>query len=71
MRARTAGRASHSPVSAAIYLFRAVVALLLALVRDWPAQFEDAAGTAPSAEPLAEVGVAHREPRSVARGGTP
>ena len=41
MRARTAGRASHSPVKAAIYLCRAVVALLLALVRDWPAQFED------------------------------
>lgn len=43
MRARTAGRASHSPVKAAIYLCRAVVALLLALVRDWPAQFEDEA----------------------------
>jgi glycosyltransferase involved in cell wall biosynthesis len=43
MRARTAGRASHSPVKAAIYLGRAVVALLLALVRDWPAQFEDEA----------------------------
>lgn len=43
MRARTAGRASHSPVKAAIYLGRAVVALLLALVRDWSAQFEDEA----------------------------
>lgn len=39
MRRRVAGRASHSPVKAAIYLLRAVVALLLALVRDWPAQF--------------------------------
>jgi glycosyltransferase involved in cell wall biosynthesis len=41
MRARTAGRASHSPVKAAIYLSRAIVALVLALVRDWPAQIED------------------------------
>ena len=41
MRARTAGRASHSPVKAAIYLCRAIVALVLALVRDWPAQIED------------------------------
>ena len=41
MRARTAGRASHSPVKAAIYLFRAVVALTLALVRDWSAQAEE------------------------------
>ncbi len=49
MRARTAGRASHSPVKAAIYLFRAVVALLLALVRDWPAQFDD--GMEPSDRP--------------------
>ena len=36
-------RASHSPVKAAVYLFRAVVALLLALVRDWPAQLEEGA----------------------------
>ena len=41
MRPRTGGRASHSPVKAAIYLFRAIVALLLALVRDWPAQFDE------------------------------
>jgi glycosyltransferase involved in cell wall biosynthesis len=41
MRPRSGGRASHSPVKAAIYLFRAVVALLLALVRDWPAQFDE------------------------------
>lgn len=40
MRARVAGRASQSPFKAAVYLFRAVVALLLALVRDWPAQIE-------------------------------
>src|SRR5690606_23366095 len=45
MRARAAGRASHSPWKATIYLFRAVVALMLALVRDWPAQFEDAVGS--------------------------
>jgi glycosyltransferase involved in cell wall biosynthesis len=41
MRPRAGGRPSHSPVKAAIYLFRAIVALALALVRDWPAQFED------------------------------
>lgn len=41
MRPRSGGRASHSPVKAAVYLFRAVVALMLALVRDWPAQLED------------------------------
>jgi len=41
MRARMAGRASHSPVKAAIYLFRAVVALILALVRDWSAQSDE------------------------------
>ena len=60
MRARTAGRASHSPVKAAIYLCRAVVALLLALVRDWPAQFEDEAEvrtstTEPTTEPTTDV----------------
>jgi glycosyltransferase involved in cell wall biosynthesis len=42
MRPRMAGRASHSPVKAAIYLLRAVFALGLALVRDWPAQLDDA-----------------------------
>jgi glycosyltransferase involved in cell wall biosynthesis len=41
MRARIAGQASHSPFKAAIYLGRAVVALALALVRDWPAQVEE------------------------------
>ncbi len=41
MRTRMAGRASHSPAKAAIYLFRAVVALVLALVRDWSAQAEE------------------------------
>ncbi|RYB95254.1 glycosyltransferase family 2 protein [Nocardioides oleivorans] len=47
MRPRMAGRASHSPVKAAIYLLRAVFALGLALVRDWPAQLDEA-GAAPS-----------------------
>jgi glycosyltransferase involved in cell wall biosynthesis len=42
MRPRMAGRASHSPVKAAVYLLRAVFALGLALVRDWPAQLDDA-----------------------------
>jgi glycosyltransferase involved in cell wall biosynthesis len=41
MRRRMAGRASHSPVKAAVYLLRAVFALFLALVRDWPAQLDD------------------------------
>jgi glycosyltransferase involved in cell wall biosynthesis len=41
MRARVAGRASHSPIKAAVYLCRAIVALVLALVRDWPAQLEE------------------------------
>lgn len=65
MRARTAGRASHSPVKAAIYLCRAVVALLLALVRDWPAQLEDAAGmpTMSVSGPDTSRPVAHPEPR--------
>jgi len=73
MRARTAGRASHSPVKAAIYLCRAVVALLLALVRDWPAQFEDEAEvrtstTEPTTEPTSESTVEPTTdaPRSVA-----
>jgi glycosyltransferase involved in cell wall biosynthesis len=38
MRPRAAGTASASPGRAAIYLFRAVVALSLALVRRWPTQ---------------------------------
>lgn len=41
MRARVAGRASHSPFKAMIYLFRAMVALVLALVRDWPAHIDE------------------------------
>lgn len=62
MRARVAGRASHSPVKAAIYLCRAIVALALALVRDWPAQLEE--------EPAADVAVAdageHKAPATPA-----
>ncbi len=50
MRARTAGRASHSPLKATIYLFRAIVALLLALVRDWPSQLEETASEGTLAE---------------------
>ncbi len=38
MRPRAAGTASASPGRSAIYLFRAVVALSLALVRRWPTQ---------------------------------
>jgi glycosyltransferase involved in cell wall biosynthesis len=65
MRPRSGGRASHSPVKAAIYLCRAVVALMLALVRDWPAQFDEGIESlglaladhhaAPSADPESEV----------------
>lgn len=36
MRERMAGSASHAPWKATIYLFRAALALLLALVRRWP-----------------------------------
>lgn len=44
MRVRAAGQASQSPLRAAVYLFRAVVALGLALVRRWPADFDEGAG---------------------------
>jgi glycosyltransferase involved in cell wall biosynthesis len=50
MRPRMAGRASHSPVKAAVYLLRAVFALCLALVRDWPAQLDDSAGASTAPE---------------------
>ena len=48
MRIRRGGRASQTPFRAALYLCRAVVALTLALVRDWP---ETPAATAPVEEP--------------------
>jgi glycosyltransferase involved in cell wall biosynthesis len=41
MRRRTTGQASASPIRAAIYLGRAVVALGLAMVRHWPAGFDE------------------------------
>ncbi|WP_297738044.1 glycosyltransferase family 2 protein [Nocardioides sp.] len=50
MRRRTAGTASASPVRAALFLFRAVVALGLALVRKWPANFDE--GVVGEAGPL-------------------
>lgn len=40
MRVRAGGTPSTSPLRAAVYLFRAIVALFLALVRRWPADFE-------------------------------
>ena len=43
MRPRRTGRASTSPARAALYLMRAVVALGLALVRKWPAAFDEGA----------------------------
>jgi glycosyltransferase involved in cell wall biosynthesis len=36
MRVRQGGQASQTPIKAALYLCRAVVALALALVREWP-----------------------------------
>jgi glycosyltransferase involved in cell wall biosynthesis len=41
MRPRAGGQASASPVRAAVFLCRAVVALGLALVRRWPATFDE------------------------------
>jgi glycosyltransferase involved in cell wall biosynthesis len=43
MRRRTAGQPSSSPVRAAVYLLRAVVALGLALVRRWEESFDEGA----------------------------
>lgn len=60
MRARTAGVASHSPWKATIYLFRAVVALLLALVRDWPSQLEEAASEGTLVDLIADEPEVHR-----------
>lgn len=36
MRPRMAGRSSHAPWKAGVYLFRALLALVLAVVRRWP-----------------------------------
>ena len=41
MRPRAGGHPSASPVKAAMFLGRAVVALCLALVRKWPATFDE------------------------------
>jgi glycosyltransferase involved in cell wall biosynthesis len=45
MRVRQGGRASQTPFRAALYLFRAVVALTLALVREYPQAPEPASVT--------------------------
>ena len=50
MRVRAAGQASQSPARAAVYLFRAIVALGLALVRRWPANFDEGSDTVIAAE---------------------
>jgi glycosyltransferase involved in cell wall biosynthesis len=50
MRVRAAGQASQSPFRAAVYLFRAVVALGLALVRRWPADFDEGSDDVIAAE---------------------
>lgn len=52
MRRRVAGTASASPIKAAVFLFRAVVALGLALVRKWPASFDEGAATEDGPLPL-------------------
>ncbi|MGF9754111.1 glycosyltransferase family 2 protein [Microvirga sp. 0TCS3.31] len=67
MRARVAGRASHSPVKAAIYLCRAMVALVLALVRDWPAQLEEGATADDLEAAPVEAGALPESPREGAR----
>ncbi len=43
MRPRAAGQSTASPLRAAVYLLRAVVALGMAVVRRWPANFADGA----------------------------
>ena len=48
MRPRAAGRAAQSPLRAAVYLLRAVVALGMALVRRWPASSPKGPATAES-----------------------
>ena len=63
MRPRMAGRASHSPVKAAVYLLRAVFALFLALVRDWPAQLDESVGA--STAPTIPSSAASEPPREV------
>ncbi|WP_110180911.1 glycosyltransferase family 2 protein [Nocardioides solisilvae] len=47
MRVRAAGQASQTPVKAAVYLFRAVLALFLSLVRRWPS-VEDTTAEVPA-----------------------
>lgn len=54
MRVREAGQASQSPFRSTIYLLRAVVALGLALVRRWPANFDDGAEPATILAPDSE-----------------
>jgi glycosyltransferase involved in cell wall biosynthesis len=48
MRPRQAGQASQTPVRAALYLARAVIALVLALVRRWPDVAPPETTTAPA-----------------------
>ncbi len=51
MRLRAAGQPSSSPVRAAVYLLRAVVALGLALVRRWEESFDEGATRTNVADP--------------------
>jgi glycosyltransferase involved in cell wall biosynthesis len=51
MRQRSAGVSTASPFRAAVYLVRAVVALGLALVRKWPASFDEGATRAAVTSP--------------------
>ena len=41
MRVRSGGQASQTPLRASLYLFRAIVALGLALIRKWPTTLEN------------------------------
>lgn len=64
MRLRQAGQASQTPLRAALYLCRAVVALVLALVRRWP---QLPAPSPPAADPAStapEPGDARAEERT-------
>jgi glycosyltransferase involved in cell wall biosynthesis len=56
MRVRAAGQASQSPIRATVYLFRALVALGLALVRRWSADFDEGVNSVLPSDDDVEVG---------------
>ncbi|WP_206516057.1 glycosyltransferase family 2 protein [Nocardioides pantholopis] len=74
MRPRQAGTASQTPVQAAVYLSRAVVALGLALVRKWPNidSSHDALPSPPGGVPVVEAAGSSDPARpSASEGGRP